>query len=122
MPVKEYHSARVHNCGVLTTDPNVSQNFNSRQPMSSICMDNIGCLNTKTQNDPITNYTAQYPKGTVVQEICYIQEGNDLSVNRTKDDVTDSNYKFMSGQTETKVIHKSGNEQHCYSALAQMTK
>ena len=41
--------------------------------------------------------------------------------NRTKDDLTDSNYKFMkevSGQTETKVIHKSGNEQYCYSALA----
>ena len=50
---------------------------------------------------------------------------DDLSVNRTKDDLTDSNYKFMkevSGQTETKVIHKSGNEQYCYSALAQMTK
>ena len=74
MPVKEYHSVRVNNCGVLTTDPNSSQNFNSRQPMSSICMDNIGCLNTKTQNDSITNYIAQYLKGTVVQEIRYIQE------------------------------------------------
>ena len=41
---------------------------------------------------------------------------NDLSVNRTEHDLTDSNYKFMkevSGQTETKVIHKPGNEQ-CY--------
>ena len=85
-------------------------------------MDNIGSLSTKTQNDPITNYIPQYPKGTVVQEICYIQEKNDLSVNRTKDDLTDSNYKFMSGQTETNVIHKSRNEQYCYSALAQMTK
>ena len=37
-------------------------------------MNNIGCLNTKTQNDVITNYIAQYPKGTVEQEICYIQE------------------------------------------------
>ena len=74
MPVKEYHSARAHNCGVLTTDPNISQYFNSRQPMSSICMDNIDSLNTKTQNDPITNHIAQYPKGTVLQEICYIQE------------------------------------------------
>ena len=39
-----------------------------------------------------------------------------LSVNRTEHDLTDSNYKFMkevSGQTETKVIHKPGNEQ-CY--------
>ena len=42
---------------------------------------------------------------------------------RKRNDLTDSNYKFMkevSGQTETKVIHKSGNEQYCYS-LAQMT-
>ena len=72
--VREYHSGRAHNCGVLTIDPNVSQNFNSSQPMSSLCMNNIGCLNTKTQNDVITNYIAQYPKGTVEQEICYIQE------------------------------------------------
>jgi len=43
--------------------------------------------------------------------------------------LTDSNYKFMkevSGQTETKVIHKSGNKHFyltaTYSALAQMTK
>jgi len=28
--------------------------------------------------------------------------------------------KEASGQTLTKVIHKSGTEQHCYSALAQM--
>ena len=50
---------------------------------------------------------------------------NDLSVNRTEDDLTDSNCNFMkevSGQTETKVIHKLGNELYCYSALAQMTK
>ena len=35
--------------------------------------------------------------------------------NRTEHDLTDSNYNFMkevSGQTETKVIHKSGNEQY----------
>ena len=53
---------------------------------------------------------------------------NDLSVNRTEHDLTDSNYKFMkevSGQTETKVIHKPGNEQHylqwfnTYLAMAQ---
>ena len=38
-------------------------------------MDNIGCLNTKTQNDLITNYIAQYPKGTVVQKI-YLTDTN----------------------------------------------
>ena len=37
-------------------------------------MDNLGCLNTKTQNHLITNYIAQYPKGTAAQEIRYIQE------------------------------------------------
>ena len=40
---------------------------------------------------------------------------NDLSVNRTEHDLADSNYKSMkevSGQTETKVIHKPGNEQY----------
>ena len=45
-------------------------------------------------------------------------------MNRTKDDLSDINYTFMkevSGQTETKVIHKSGNKQYCYLALAQMT-
>ena len=52
---------------------------------------------------------------------------NDLSVNRTEHDLTDSNYNFMkevSRQTETKVIHKPGNEQYyySYSAMAQITK
>ena len=45
---------------------------------------------------------------------------NYLSVNRTKHDLADSNYKFMkevSGQTETKVIHKPGNEQYYYNDL-----
>ena len=40
---------------------------------------------------------------------------NDLSVNRTEPDLTDNTYNFMKevlGQTETKVIHKLGNEQH----------
>ena len=40
---------------------------------------------------------------------------NDLSVKRTEHDLTDNTYNFMkevSGQTETKVIHKPGNEQH----------
>ena len=88
-------------------------------------MDNMGCLNTKSQNDLITNYIAQYPH--------MIDSGkrNDLSVNRTEHDLTDSNYKSMkevSGQTETKVIHKPGNEQYylqlsnSYSAMAQITK
>ena len=30
--VREYHSARAHNCGVLTTELPVCRNFNSRQP------------------------------------------------------------------------------------------
>ena len=65
--VREYHSARVHNCGVLTTDL-LAETFNSRQPISSICMDNIGCSNTKR-----FNYIAQYSERKVLQEICYIQ-------------------------------------------------
>ena len=58
---------------------------------------------------------------------------NDLSVNKTEHDLTDSNYNFMKevpghAQTETKVIHKPGNEQYylqfcnSYSAMAQITK
>ena len=56
---------------------------------------------------------------------------NDLAVNRTEDDLTDSDYNFMISSnkgTATKVIHKSGNEQYylqllkSYSADAQMTK
>ena len=48
-----------------------------------------------------------------------------------RNDLTDSNYNFVkdvSGQTETKVIHKPGNEQYylqlctSYSAMAQITK
>ena len=44
-------------------------------------------------------------------------------MNRTEDDLTDTNYfheRGVSGQTE--MIQKSGNEQYCYSALPQMTK
>ena len=42
-------------------------------------------------------------------------------MNRTEHDLTDSNYNFMKevlGQTETKVIHKQGNEQY-YLIVAQ---
>ena len=45
---------------------------------------------------------------------------NDLSVNRTEHDLTDGNYKFMkdvSGQTETKVIHKPGMNSTIYNDL-----
>ena len=75
-------------------------------------MDNMGCLNTKSQNDLITNYIAQYPH--------MIDSGkrNDLSVNSTEHDLTDSNYNFMrevSGQTETKVIYKPGMNSTIYN-------
>lgn len=47
--VREYQTARAHNSGVLTTDLSVGRNFNGRQPKSSLCMDNTGCLITKSQ-------------------------------------------------------------------------
>ena len=69
----------------------------------------------------------------ILKEKYYRKYGkiNDLDVNRTEDDLTDSNYNFMTNrieQTEMKVIHKSGNEQYylqllnSYSAHTQMTK
>ena len=97
--VREYHSARVHNCGVLTTDL-LAETINSRQPMSSIYMDNIGCSNAKR-----FNYIAQYSEGKYYRKY---GKRNDLDVNRTEDDLTDSNYNFMTNrieQTEMKVIH-----------------
>ena len=81
--VREYQTARAHNSGVLTTDLSVGRNFNSRQPKSSLCMDNTGCLITESQNDLITNFLAQYPKGKVQQEMVDSGKRNDLSVNRT---------------------------------------
>ena len=50
------------------------------------------------------------------------RQRNGLSVNRTEHDLTDSNYNFMkevSGQTETEVIHKAGNEQY-YLTTSEM--
>ena len=46
-------------------------------------------------------------------------------MNRTEHDLTDSNYNFMkevSGQTETKVIHKQGNEQYYLIVTQQWHK
>ena len=53
--VSKYHSARACNCCVLADNRShcLAKTFNSRQPMSSICVDNISCLNSKSQNDQL---------------------------------------------------------------------
>ena len=77
-------------------------------------MDITGCLNTKSQNDLIANYIAQYPNGKVTGNGRFRQKKRP-KCEQAEHDLTSSNYNFMkevSGQTETKVIHKLGNEQH----------
>ena len=118
------HSARAHNCNwsVLTTDLTVCGNFhilNDQEALHPWTTTEIH----KSQNDLISNYIAQYPKWKVVQKIWYIQAKKWL---KHEQNWAWPNwqqlYNFMkevSGK-QTKVIHKSGNEQLWYLQSGNM--